>query len=479
MAKKLIFIGVMAALLAALGLALILLRREEPAKPGPGLPPVEYLIDYRDEQFGGLASITVENDTGAYTILPGDPPRIPGWESLIVNTFPLARIVDICDSLMSRGLVEEEPEDLAIYGLDRGRARVAIKTKGGDETTLYIGNEVPDRISVYVRLEGRPGVYQAGKGDTETFLQGIFDFVDKEVSPQGQDDGYGGFEFGEIVLGGAVRPDGPVRIIHEAQENVATGRLKNSYRIAGPMEGVLNLDKGYNILKTIPGITASRVIARISGAQDLAPYGLAPGPDTPYSTVQVTGTLAQGLGGYGLRASKPDAGGNVYIYREGTELVYQTAASGIPWLTATWWDLMDRLIILPFIDDVARVEVSTPARKAAFTLNGEGDELKVEAQGTELDTSVFRKYYQTLLTAIYDEYTEEPIPPGAAPILEIAYHYRDGRAPDRVSFYNAASRRVLTSLNGRRPFYTFSAYVDKVLSDLDRILEGKQVIPYL
>jgi hypothetical protein len=477
MAKKLIFIGVMAALLGALGLALILLRREEPPKPGPDLPPVEYLIDYRNEQFGGLASVTVENDTGAYTILPGDPPRIPGWESLIADTFPLGRIVDICGSLVSRGLVEEEPEDLAVYGLDRGRARVAIKTKSGDETTLYVGGEVPGRIGVYVRLEGRPGVYQAGKGDAELFLQGIFDFVDREVSPQGQDDGYGGFEFGEIVLGGAVRPDGPVRIIHRAQENAPPGRLKNSYRITGPMEGSLNLDKGYNILKTIPGIVAGRALARIGGAQDLAPYGLAGGPDTLYSTVQVT--LGQGLGGYSLRASKPDAEGNVYIYREGSELVYQVGASGIPWLTATWWDLMDHIIILPFIDDVAGVEVNTPARKAAFTLEGEGDELKVEAQGTELDAAVFRKYYQTLLIATYDEYTEERIPPGAAPILEIVYHYRDGRAPDRVSFYSAASRRVFTSLNGGRPFYTFSAYVDKVLSDLDRILEGKQVLPYL
>jgi hypothetical protein len=467
----------MVVLLGALGLALVLLRRGEPAAASPlaNLPPVEYLFDYRDDSFGGLASVTVTNSTGEYTVLPESPPRIPEWESLISNTYPLARVVDIGRSLVSRGLVVEDPEDPAIYGLDRARAQVEIRTNRGDGTTLYIGSAAPDGISVYVRLEGSPAVYQAGRGDAETFLQGIFDFVDKEVSPPGEDNGYGGFEFGEIVLGGAARPDGLVRIVHEAQENVATGRLKNEYRIAGPVEGTLNLDKGYGALNTVMGIQASRAVARIAGEGDLAAYGLA----APYSTVQVSGTLGQGLGGFGLRASLPDEDGNVYIYREGSELVYQVAASALPWLTVTWWDLMDRLIILPFIDDVARVEVNSPGRRVTFSLSGEGDELVVEAQGGILDTGDFRKYYQTLLTALYDEYTEERIPPGAASVLEIVYHYRDGRTPDRVSFYNAGSRRVLTSLNGGRPFYTYAAYTGKVLSDLDRILEGKKVLPYL
>jgi hypothetical protein len=160
-------------------------------------------------------------------------------------------------------------------------------------------------------------------------------------------------------------------------------------------------------------------------------------------------------------------------------MVYQIAASQIPWLEISWWDLMDRLIILPFIDEIAQVEVNTPARPVAFKLDNTGEDLTVEALGTVLDTAYFRTYYQTLLTAIYEEYTEEKIPAGTRPFLETVYHYRDGRPSDRVSFYASASRRVLTSLNGRRPFYTFSAYTDKVLADLDRILEGKRVIPYL
>jgi hypothetical protein len=473
--KRLIFILSMAVLLGLLSLGLFLLRRPPAASspaPAPNLPEVEYLIDYRDEAYGGLDSVAVRNEKGEYTVMPGDPPFIPGWESLIVNTFPLARIMDISDSLSSRGLVEDAA-DPAVYGLDEPRAQVDIKTKSGGETTLYIGGDVPDGAGIYVRLEGRAGVYQAGRWDIDCYLQGVFDYVDRELSPQLPDDGYGGFEFGEITLGGLVRTDGPVRVIHEVQDP-EPGRLKNDYRLSGPIEGVLNMDRGYNILKSIPGLSADRVLARIAGPADLAPYGL----DRPYSTVAVTGTLGQNLGGFNIAASRPDAEGNVYLRRDGGELVYQTAAANLPWLEATWWDLMERMIIIPYIDDVARVEVNSPQRRIAFTLTGTGDELKVEAGGVELDTGFFRSYYQTLLSAVYDEYAEERLPSGGS-LLEIVYHYRDGRPLNRVSFYPASSRRVLTSLNGGRPFYTYAAYITKVLADLDRLLEGQKVIPYL
>jgi hypothetical protein len=328
-------------------------------------------------------------------------------------------------------------------------------------------------MGIYLRLEGRPGIYQAGKWDLESFFQGVLDFVDKELSPQLPDDGYGGFEFGEIALGGTVRPDGLVRVIHREPENPQPGRINNAYRISGPIEASLNLDKGYNILKSIPGITAERAVGRLAGQDDLARYGL----DRPYSTASIT--LGQGLGGFGLMASKPDDEGNVYICRQGGELVYQMAASSLPWLEVTWWDLMEKMIILPFIDEVAQVEVNSPRRRVSFNLSGEGDDLKVEAQGIELDTKFFRSYYQSLLSAVYDEYTGDQIPPGAQPVMEIVYRYRDGHPSDRVSFYESNSRRVFTSLNGGRPFYTYSAYITKVQNDLDQLLEGKKVLPYL
>jgi hypothetical protein len=56
-------------------------------------------------------------------------------------------------------------------------------------------------------------------------------------------------------------------------------------------------------------------------------------------------------------------------------------------------------------------------------------------------------------------------------------HGAAGKASDTVSFYSTASRRVLTS--GGRPFYTFAAYVEKAIANLEQVLAGKRVLPYI
>jgi hypothetical protein len=327
---------------------------------------------------------------------------------------------------------------------------------------------------VYVKKADSPAIYLAGSGDIENYLKSVFDLIDLEVSPAVA--GEGGPVFESITLGGAVRQGEEVNLfVRENEKNANPMAGGTSIRISGPVDARLNMDSGYPTIQSLFGIRASRAIGRISSNSDRAKWRL----DKPWSTAVVSGTLGQGLGGFGIRASKPDESGKVYIQREGLDIVYEADASQLPWLEASWFSLMEKLIIYPFIDSISSVEVITPARTVSFALSGEGDDLKVEALGIDIETPNFRTYYQTLMLAMYDEVSSEKPAPGAKPVLEIRYHYRDGKPADTVSIYSAASRRVLTTFNGGRPFYTFAAYVDKVIADLDQVLANKKVQTYL
>lgn len=467
----------MAVLLASLGIVLSVLNRPAP-KPAAtaALPDMEYIIDLRGDEYQGLASVTIKNDTGEYTIIPGDPPSIPGYEPYITNTYPLSRIISVSSGLISFDLIAEEAENLAAFGLDVPRAEIRIKPVRGDELALYIGNPAPDGMSAYVKKGGSPAVHLSSLWDTDTYLQGVFDFIDTELSPAATGDGTGGYSFDRITLGGAVRQGEEVTIfVRENDEEDPLGQQRTMLRISGPIDARLNLDRGYPIIESVFGLSASRAAAKINSNSDLAKFGL----DKPWSTVAVSGTMGQGLGGFGLRVSKPDAAGKVYVQREGLDLVYEADASQFPWLETSWFTLMDGLIIYPFIDLLSSVEVRTPARTVSFSLSGVEDDLKVKALDLDIDTANFRSYYQTLLTARYDEVSAEKPAPGAKPVLEIIYNYRSGKQADTVSFYSTATRRVLTSFNGSRPFYTFAGYVDKVIADLDQTLAGKRVLPYI
>jgi hypothetical protein len=476
MTKKLIFIGVMVLLLVSLGIAFVVLNREEPkASFASSLPPSEYVADLSGEEYGGVASVTVRNAGGEFTVTAGDPPVLEDYGEYVTNNYPLSRIISVSQALYSRETVADNPENLALFGLDAPLAEVRVRPAKGDDLILYVGNPAPDGYSVYVRKEGSPAVYLANSSDTENYLKKVVDFFDLEISPAGEQEEGGMPPFERIVLGGAVR-GGQEAVVYKSEEEANTKRvIANPLRIsAGSVDGGLNMDKGWNALSPLFALSADRVAA-VAGEQDLARYGL----DKPYSTAAVSGTLGQGLGGFSLRVSKPDAAGNVYVRREGSDLVYEAAASKLPWLELGWFDLMNHMIILPFIDSVARVEVITPGRTVAFALSGEEDDLKVNADGKEMDTSYFRTYYQTLLYASYDEYTTETIPPGAIPFLQIRYQYRGGSPADTVAFYATGSRRVLVSFNGDKPFNTLSVYTDRVLADLDSLLAGNKVMPYI
>jgi hypothetical protein len=477
MTKKLIFIGLMVLLLVSLGIVFVVLNREEPKTSSfaSSLPPAEYVADLSGEEYGGVASVTVKNAGGEFTVTAGDPPALDGYSEYVSDTYPLSRIISVSQALYSREIVADNPENLAPFGLDAPLAEVKVRPVKGGDLILYVGNQAPDGYSVYVRKEGSPAVYLANSSDTENYLKKVVDFFDLEISPAGEQEEGGMPLFERIILGGAVR-EGQEAVVYKSEEETDTKRIiTNPLRIsAGSADAGLNMDKGWNAISPLFGLAADRVAA-VAGEQDLARYGL----DKPYSTARVSGTLGQGLGGFSLRVSKPDAAGNVYIRRDGSDLVYEAAASKLPWLELGWFDLMNRMIILPFIDSVATVEVITPDRTVTFTLSGEEDELKVNADGKELDTSYFRTYYQTLLYASYDEYTTERIPVGARPFLQIRYHYRSGASADTIAFYPTGSRRVLTSFNGAKPFYTHSVYTDRVLSDLDSLLAGNKVMPYI
>jgi hypothetical protein len=344
----------------------------------------------------------------------------------------------------------------------------------GEEQIILIGSDAPDGLNVYVKTAENPAVYLASFMDINPCLKDPLDFVDTGISPAaGQENR--GTPFEKITLGGAVRQGIPVTIARweEPENSAILGLITNPYRITSPIDAGLNLDRGLQSLEGLFGIRASKVAARISGAAELGDFGLA----EPWSTAAVSGI--PGLEDFSLKVSAPDAAGNVFIQREGLPLIYLAPASGLPWLNLSWFDLMDKLIIVPFIDSVAEVAVKTPERTVTFSLSNEGDDLLVQAGDVTVDTAIFRTYYQTLLTAMYNEYADVSPSSLSAPFLEIEYRYRDGRAADTVGFYRAASRRILTSLNRGRPFYTFSAYADKVIADLDLVLRGERVMSYL
>ena len=473
MNRRIVFIAVMLLVIASMGIVLFILNNEQeiPRETSSAAPAIEEYI-YNTENYE-LNFITVLNSHGEYTLTVGDDIVIKGHEDLPLDIFNIFHILDVSGKLGSRGVITEEADNYSIFGLDPPQAQVYIQPQNGEAVSLFIGSSAPDG-GVYVKLGGSMQVNLASYSDVRLFLSGFLELIDTSITPSVRKNQSGAFIFEKIILGGRVREE--ISITNSAPVNDVFAHIASPYQIIIPVNIPVSIEKT-SVIESLFGLKAGRAAAVLSDdvitrREELNRYGLS----QPWSTAEAAGSGAD----FRILVSKPDGAGKVNILREGTTLIYEAAASNLPWLEVSYFELMDRMVFIPFIDNVASVEIKTPERSITFSLSTEGGALSVNAGSVDIDVGNFRAFYQTLVGTRYDEYSDISAISLPPPFLEIIYNYRSrGISTDIVSFHQASSRRVLTSLNHSRPFFTHSVYTDKILSDLDLVLAGRRVRAYL
>ena len=145
--------------------------------------------------------------------------------------------------------------------------------------------------------------------------------------------------------------------------------------------------------------------------------------------------------------------------------------------------MASRLFILPFINDVKALTVETPDGSYRFDLTvvGEGtddEKLNVHYNGKALTDKNFKKFYQVVIGPTTESLVESEEGLNLTqPLLTYTYEYVDtSKKPDVVSFYKGPTRQVYVSINGECEFTTRDIYIDKVYSDVVKMINDEEVI---
>jgi len=80
-------------------------------------------------------------------------------------------------------VVDEEPADLSVYGLDKPRARTVVTDSGGETVAYSIGDMTPSMTSYYVMAEGDPKVYAVNSYSAERLMFSLNDIRNKSLFP--------------------------------------------------------------------------------------------------------------------------------------------------------------------------------------------------------------------------------------------------------------------------------------------------------
>jgi len=464
-----------------------------------------------------IQSIKVNNKEGGYEYYRGEDDEFyfRGAEAMLYDnstawmTAEYETMTDMMDSIsiidslmgLSRYMLSNEEvvgynkDNLAAYGLDgQGKAsmEVTFLDKDGNSVTkkVYFGSLTVSGSGYYVRLEGRDAVYILAQNVVERCVfANIKDFFLPQVAPYVSSSVYTDVAKYTIKKNGEVFLS--IRDLTDEEYDL-NGELF-SHVFETPDGYFPSLDNFQAALEIFTNFTGEQVVE----------WGLTERLKDPNQTEEMTKLFQlyslmnqDKTWAYELYYSYEDPKFDItvyispklevenaaegeekqyvyYVYSPDFDVIVEFNAESLPWVE---WDLlsyMDNHSFITTIDGVSKLEFLYGNTNVTYTLQGEGDDLKVNCStGIAVDTDNFRQLYKAILYSTLDGYAEQP--DTANKILSLKITLRNGKVYD-YQFYGLTARKAYYTLNGSGEFYINRDYVKQIINACNGILAGETV----
>lgn len=430
-----------------------------------------------------IEKLTIENEKGVYDIErkgEGDDARwfIADIANLPLSEQTLSSIIENAASLTAQQTVVESAEDLSIYGLDKPSAKVtaAFSDSAGTVKTVLVGNKTPKGTTRYVMVDGDPKVYTAYNTAMEYFLNGKYDIINRTVytakAAQSADDTTNYTRVNKMTISRA-DIDYDIVIEYDTRLDDPNAMVANSssYVITEPVFRELNPEKCSAVTEGIFGLTASDLGVLNPNEEDMENYGI----NSP--AAEITFEIGGGdvvnikIGKEFIDEDGKKAGRFVYV--DGISIIYIFTEDSLPWLNVMPLDIVTTMFTGNYVYALASVDI-TGAADLHLTIKGSSaDDFEVFLNGEKTDDSAFKDLYQFILRAPSDElYFEETT---AEPTVSVDIKTQDG-GRDLIEFIPGEGRKSIIRLNGQSVYTCATAYVDRLVKNIELYMNGEEII---
>jgi hypothetical protein len=430
-----------------------------------------------DKDPAQIENIHVSNSSGEYDVVKYSD---SSWfvSDFIGLPHSTVAINDICSnaaSLTSQQVASENAEDLSIYGLDAPRAEVTVTfADGTDEKDLLVGNDSPSDGLTYAAFKGENTVYAVDTSDVDVFLNDRFYFLAKTVYTEKQaEDEDDTTDYSKITSITISRKDIDYDIVleYDERQDDADAIYGNSstHIMTSPVCLDLNPDNSYDVINSVFDLTATEIAVAAPTDEIMAQFGLA----DPFGEVSfdITGGDFYLLMGNEYYDENGKALGR-YCYADGIDIIYMFDYSKLPWATVMPLDISMTMITSTYIYSINTIEIETADSSTLFTLSGGSDDFKVECDDSDVTEDNFKSFYQYILRAPAEELYLEDCTDPADITVTISHEY----GVDEIEFINSDDRKSIIRLNGRTSFKCRTAYVNRLIDNVDRLLNGEEIV---
>ena len=435
-----------------------------------------------------IDSIEVHNFTGEYKFTRvtenGETTfMLDGFNGIAYQDEAFAQLVVSAGYTIAMERVTDKAtaEDYATYGLDEPQAYWILTGTDKKEYRVNVGDELVSGTGYYAALEGRDCIYVLSSNIKNSILAPAASFIDPIVCVGLTQESYMYVDNFTVLHGDDVF----VSVKQCTKEEFVNPDAMAETKLAYPA--------GYKTDDTFFLTLVSRFISLLGeetvylghDEAEFAKYGL----DDPYYTIFFQlGENYQFL----IYVSELQEDGCYYAMTNltGFQTVVRCAKDTFSWLEYDLTHWVDDKPIMYNITYIDRLTVNTGDEKIKFELNHGTDEdgkatLEVSADNgfemTNSDVYNFREFYKVLLSVqldgaadLTDEEKEKLIADDGNLVASVIFRMNDGTV-NEYAFYRYSTRRALMTVNGSGEFYVKADWIEKIVSDLDRLQRGLEI----
>ncbi|MDC7234860.1 MAG: DUF4340 domain-containing protein [Spirochaetales bacterium] len=456
--KKQLIIALAVLVLLGAGYLLIPLfsgTEEEAVQDMPGAEPSEsYVLTQVSEE--DLASLTIENRMGRYTLVPGEEGMIlTEPEGINLNQQAAGSLSFGLRNLSSRVLIEENSSSPEAYGLETPSGRLTVNLTDGSSIELKLGSMNPSGSDYYVMKEGDPSVYLLPAFMAGGILNSVELLRDRTL---------------------------PVVNLQNLQRLTITGERTIDIVPYFPFEvfssslSPLLMIKPYKRPVAVNTQIYSESLETFSKSFRIIDFPEADdqtsGLENPLYTVYMQdGDGAELTIAFGNRTDDNSA---VYCRVSGIDAVVTLPADAAVLTSVKPVDMADRFVRLISIDHVSEVRVVYGKEKWISGINWlDEDTGEFSFQGKSVEEDSFKKMYQEMLYLLFEGELPEPFIPSGTADFSITY-VGDDQSPGQTSaeFYDYNEDFYAVSIDANDPEFLIGKYQVESLAQYIRDYEA-------
>lgn len=484
MSKKTVIISATALGVLAAVLAAVLIFIPDDDSKGATSEDEIITVNVTDKKRENVEAVSVINEHGSFLFTRSEN-TVDGktefsWSSgemlgAVQNNTRVNAFIGGLAGLSRQPLVEQNAENLEKYGLENPIATVKVTFDDGTETELFFGVNNPSDTSVYFRVGDR-NVMTADKETISGVYRDIKDFVQLTLTESLSDTTVESVTVERKDLENAVEIRYMSDILGDDDFVQATS---NTHRFISPFTAEVDASAGSAVYNDLCFLTMSRCAFLEQSEENIQSCGL----DDPYAVVSFTlGTNEYRLL-IGNEIKRELDGGlsevtGYYAVLEGTQGIFELDKEDAVWCTFDPEKLISRRPLSPYIYYVKSIDIKTADGEFEFVIDGE--EKRFFYGEKELETSLFRSYYQQLIGTYGEEYyTEET---SGEPIFSVKFVYsgeyaeKYGFAENTVEFYPLDERKNVAVIDGNSIFKVSAIYAERLCENVLRLINGEELL---